>query len=128
MPKVVGGRTFPEGGIHVNSHNALRRCENLRHLYGLTLTPLLLHLLLDLLLLLFLELMSECGQRRGHHLFCDLQLLLKKEERSTSGWPTASSWPTASAEESIIPRKVPARVESRQLEQLLDIIVGCETQ
>ena len=27
MPKVLGGRTFPEGGLHVSSHNALGRCE-----------------------------------------------------------------------------------------------------
>ena len=27
---VVGGRTFPKGGLHVNSHNALGRCANLR--------------------------------------------------------------------------------------------------
>ena len=26
-PKVVGGKTFPKGGLHVNSHNALGRCE-----------------------------------------------------------------------------------------------------
>ena len=37
--KAEGGRTFPKGGLHVNSHNTLGRCEKEKDFLKANLRP-----------------------------------------------------------------------------------------